>query len=234
MKKLFAVVRSRGPAWDSSRPIEGQREWQAHAEFMNGLEAEGVVLVGGPLETMADFLLIMQAEDKSEIRFRLAADPWSRSGLLSLKQAVAWTVRLGGFGPTLTPTVSYDNAARGIRWLTDVLGFSPGPVFDGPEGGVVFAQLVWRTDVVFVSARPPAGTPWAEVGPASIALAVEDARAVDRRYQHAVAAGAEIVRPPHCARTPLFPDGSQQFDVRDPEGNLWTVGTFRPRIPFSS
>lgn len=32
------------------------------------------------------------------------------------------------------------------------------------------------------------------------------------------------------SKTPAFPEGSRQFDVRDPEGNLWTVGTYRPRI----
>jgi hypothetical protein len=45
-----------------------------------------------------------------------------------------------------------------------------------------------------------------------------------------VAAGAEVVRPVHNARTPAFPDGSHQFDLRDPGGNLWTVGTFQPRV----
>ena len=49
-----------------------------------------------------------------------------------------------------------------------------------------------------------------------------------------VAAGAEIVRPLHVARTPAFPDGSRQFDVRDPGGHLWTVGTFQPRFPLGA
>jgi uncharacterized glyoxalase superfamily protein PhnB len=104
-------------------------------------------------------------------------------------------------------------------------------VYEGPGGNVVFAQLVWRTGIVFISARAPDDNPWAKVGPASIALAAEDAGEVDRLYQRAVASGADIVRPVHDARTPMFPEGSHQFDVRDPEGNLWTVGTFEPRIP---
>ena len=36
------------------------------------------------------------------------------------------------------------------------------------------------------------------------------------------------------SKTPAFPEGSRQFDVRDPEGNLWTVGTYRPRITLES
>lgn len=53
---------------------------------------------------------------------------------------------------------------------------------------------------------------------------------VDSHYRRAVAAGADIVRPAYDSRTPAFPDGARQFDVRDPEGNLWTIGTYRPRI----
>jgi len=133
--------------------------------------------------------------------------------------------------PTITPTLPYDDVAQAVHWLTRVLGFMVAAAYDGPDGRVVFAQLVWRTGVVFVSARAPADNPWAVVGPASIALAAEDAATVDRHYQRAVAAGAQIVRPPHLASTPAFPDGSHQFDVRDPAGHLWTIGTFRPFFP---
>jgi uncharacterized glyoxalase superfamily protein PhnB len=132
--------------------------------------------------------------------------------------------------PILTPSIVYDDARRGIQWLTDVLGFRAASEYKGPDGRVAFAELVWRTGVVFVSDRPPGGNPWAKVGPASIALVAENAETVGRYYRRAVAAGAEIVRPLHVARTPAFPEGSHQFDVRDPGGNLWTVGTFQPRI----
>ena len=132
--------------------------------------------------------------------------------------------------PTLTASLVYDDAREGIRWLVDVLGFRATTVYESPDGDVAFAELVWRTGVVFVSGRPPCSNPWSKVGPASIALAAEDAQAVDRLYHRAVAVGAEIIRPVHDARTPAFPDGSHQFDLRDPGGNLWTVGTFRPRI----
>jgi uncharacterized glyoxalase superfamily protein PhnB len=79
--------------------------------------------------------------------------------------------------------------------------------------------------VIYVGGRS-LNSPWANVGPTSIALAAEDAETVDRYYQQAVAAGAEIIRPLHDA-----PYGSHQFDVRDPEGNFWTVGTYQARIP---
>ena len=94
-KRLFAVLRSRGAAWDEARPLEGQAGWPAHAEFMEALTAEGFVVVGGPLEETRDALLVIRASDAAEIVARLAADPWTRSGLLVVKQISPWKVRLG-------------------------------------------------------------------------------------------------------------------------------------------
>jgi uncharacterized protein YciI len=95
MKRLFAVIQTHGPAFQAALPLERQAEWRAHADFMNALEAEGVVLVGGPLAGTDDVLLILRAADADEIRWRFAADPWVKQGLLRLKQVFAWQLRLG-------------------------------------------------------------------------------------------------------------------------------------------
>jgi uncharacterized glyoxalase superfamily protein PhnB len=131
--------------------------------------------------------------------------------------------------PTVTPSVLYNDAFAGIDWLTRVLGMSLLSRYPMPDGTVAFAELGWRTGVVFVSSRPPADNPWSRVGVASIALVAADAESVRRHYLKAVAAGADVVRELHVARTPAFPQGSAQFDLRDPEGNLWTVGTYQPK-----
>lgn len=72
------------------------------------------------------------------------------------------------------------------------MGFREAARYESPDGGVAFAELVWRTGVVFVSQRPPNTNPWSQVGLASGALAAEDAGVVDRLYGRAVAASAEI------------------------------------------
>lgn len=95
MKQLFAVTRTRGPGWRLERGLQEQEDWAGHAKFMNGLKADGFVLLGGPLEGTPDVLLIIRAESAEEIRSRLAADSWSRSGLLRITQIVPWTLRLG-------------------------------------------------------------------------------------------------------------------------------------------
>ena len=95
MPRLFAVTRSRGPAWKTERPMEEQDDWPSHAVFMNALHREGFVVLGGTLEGTPDVLLIARANDADEIRARLASDPWTRNGLLRHERIVPWTLRLG-------------------------------------------------------------------------------------------------------------------------------------------
>jgi uncharacterized protein YciI len=95
MKRLFAVIRERGPAWDNSRPLEQQDGWQSHAAFMDALEAEGFVLLGGPLEGTSKVLLIIRAHDEQEIRTRLVEDPWTQTDHLRIAEVRPWRLRLG-------------------------------------------------------------------------------------------------------------------------------------------
>jgi uncharacterized protein YciI len=99
VKRLFAVIRSRGAAWNDSQPLEGQDGWRAHADFMNALQAEGFVAIGGPLEGTQDVLLILRAKDPNEVASRLENDPWSRKDLLRITRIAPWTLRLGSLEP---------------------------------------------------------------------------------------------------------------------------------------
>jgi uncharacterized protein YciI len=92
---LFAVIRTRGPAWQEGRPLEGQADWDGHAAFMNALAGEGSVVLGGPLEGTADVLLVMRAASADEVRARLAKDPWTARDLLRVGRISPWTLRLG-------------------------------------------------------------------------------------------------------------------------------------------
>jgi hypothetical protein len=92
------VIRARGPAWQESRPLEGQDDWAAHASFMNALAAEGFVVLGGPLEGTSDVLLVFRATTPDEVRFCLADDPWTVKDLLRITRIAPWTLRLGSLG----------------------------------------------------------------------------------------------------------------------------------------
>jgi uncharacterized protein YciI len=95
MKRLFAVIRSHGPAWQASRSMEDQEDWGAHASFMNALEKEGFVLLGGPLEGTNEVLLLIRKTSADEIVERLSADPWSSRDILRISRIMSWTLRLG-------------------------------------------------------------------------------------------------------------------------------------------
>jgi len=94
-RRLFAVTRTRGPAWDGAQSLEGQRDWDGHAAFMNGLAKEAFVVLGGPLDGTSDVLLVIRATGPDEIRTRLGADPWSTMDLLRISRITPWTLRLG-------------------------------------------------------------------------------------------------------------------------------------------
>ena len=55
--------------------MEEQEDWEAHRCFMNALEEEGFVMLGGPLEGTDEVLLILRATIPEEIVDRLSADP---------------------------------------------------------------------------------------------------------------------------------------------------------------
>jgi len=96
--RLFAVTRTRGPAWDPARKMEEQPDWAGHAAFIRALHADGFVLLVGPLEGTQDALLIVRAHDPQEIAARLAQDPWTGLDLLRTSQVAPWTLRLGSLG----------------------------------------------------------------------------------------------------------------------------------------
>lgn len=125
--------------------------------------------------------------------------------------------------PTLTPGLACDDAHGLICWLVDLLEFQVAELHEEPGGGVAHAVLSWRTGNLFVSSRHPGL--WGQVGPATICLAKDDPAEIDRLYQKALAANAEIVEELTDADY-----GSHQFGLRDPEGNLWAIGTYRPPL----
>jgi len=93
--KYFAVIRERGPAWNSSVPMREQKRWKDHAAFMNALAREGFVVLGGPLgEGERRFLLIFNANSKKTIETRLDADPWTSMRMLQITSIEHWEILL--------------------------------------------------------------------------------------------------------------------------------------------
>jgi hypothetical protein len=98
MNQIFAVIRTKGSAWDHRQPMEQQAGWRSHASFMNRLEAERFVLLGGPLDGTWDVLLVVQAETAEQVRLRLSEDPWGPE-ILETTRIAQWSLRLGDVSP---------------------------------------------------------------------------------------------------------------------------------------
>jgi hypothetical protein len=92
---FLVILRRSGPAWDRSRAMEEQSDWDAHASFMDGLVDGGFIVLGGPLADEIRVAHAVEAASEEEIRATLARDPWSESHL-EVESVEPWTIRLDG------------------------------------------------------------------------------------------------------------------------------------------
>jgi len=128
---------------------------------------------------------------------------------------------------TIVPTMRYRDAPKMLEWLCRAFGFERHFVVPGDGGTIAHAQLTYGNGMIMLgSARDDDwGTlvkPVADVGARTGAayVVVSD---VDAHCARARAAGAEIVR--ELENTPY---GSREYAARDPEGQVWSFGTYDP------
>ena len=125
--------------------------------------------------------------------------------------------------PTIWPTLRARNARALIDFLVAAFGFVETVAYED-DGVIQHAQLDWPEGggIMLGDARP--GTRWSqEPGTGGCYVVTADADALHAR---AVAAGAEILE------GPVDRDyGGRDVIVRDPEGNLWSFGSYRGAPP---
>lgn len=98
MSRWFAVIRTRGPKWDFSRPMREQALWNEHATFTDGLEEAGLIRLAGPLDdvdTCRDVLLIMRGDSPEALEARLSQDPWTPADMIHTTRISPWQVLVG-------------------------------------------------------------------------------------------------------------------------------------------
>jgi uncharacterized glyoxalase superfamily protein PhnB len=125
---------------------------------------------------------------------------------------------------SIYPTLRYTDAKGAIAFLTNALGLRKEHVSTAADGSIVHAELSWNGGVVMLGPRTDTSDPL-DTGRAVLYLPVDD---IDGHHDHAFTAGAEIV----YGLTDQ-PYGSRQYAARDPEGNIWCFGTYRPAIASS-
>jgi uncharacterized glyoxalase superfamily protein PhnB len=123
------------------------------------------------------------------------------------------------------PALRYRNADAALAWLTEAFGTQERDVYRDGDGRIRHAELKLGDGVIMFGSYHEDGLlggspPDPRAGTISLYIAVGDPDAV---YARASGAGAEVVR--ELTDTDY---GSREFSVRDPEGNLWSFGTYTP------
>ena len=91
---LYVVRRQRGSPWDWSRDLREQDGWEEHAAFMETLEEERFIVVGGPIDGEREVLHIVRAQSEQAVHDRLAEDNWTKDGRLETVSVEGFTALL--------------------------------------------------------------------------------------------------------------------------------------------
>ena len=125
--------------------------------------------------------------------------------------------------PTFYPGLVYRDAETGMKWLEEVLGCERREDHRDDHGHVAHAELDFRGAVVMLSSAGVGREPFRSLptGGRLVYCALDD---VDSLYERARAAAADV-----AVEITNTDYGSRDFTLRDPEGNLWAFGTYRPQ-----
>jgi uncharacterized glyoxalase superfamily protein PhnB len=126
---------------------------------------------------------------------------------------------------TIFPALRYRDANAAIDWLGGAFGFEAQAVHRADNGSVQHAELRLGDNLVMLGEAREGGWMGGEAPEplrSTISLYVVVPNP-DELHGRAVAAGADVVR-----ALEDMDYGSREFSARDPEGNLWSFGTYDP------
>jgi len=92
LSKLFVITAIAGPHRDLAKGTREQPYWDEHAQFIDGLVADGFIMLGGPLVDLGGSMLIVRAEDVDEVKLTMKDDPWYVHGILKLDSIRRWEI----------------------------------------------------------------------------------------------------------------------------------------------
>ncbi len=131
---------------------------------------------------------------------------------------------------TILPVLRYRDAPAAIEWLSQTFGFEKHLVVPNADGTIAHAQLTFGGGMIMLGSAPkdailagPEAHPADDASPAqmvSVYVVVADPDAVFARVK---AAGARIAME---IRDEDY--GGRDFSCYDPEGHLWSFGSYYP------
>jgi uncharacterized glyoxalase superfamily protein PhnB len=117
------------------------------------------------------------------------------------------------------PSLRYRDPKAALEWLERAFGFEKVAAYEDGDGTIMHAEMRWGDGMIMFGAERDdayAG----RIGHGWSYVTCDDP---DALFERATQAGAEVLRP--------LTDqdyGSRDFTVRDPEGNVWSFGTYEP------
>ena len=122
--------------------------------------------------------------------------------------------------------LTYEDANAALEWLERGFGFERSSVHEGPNGKIAHAELRFGDGMIMLGSagQNDFGLKTArELGAVNQGVYVIVDNGIDAHYERARGAGAEIVREPNDTDY-----DSREYMARDPEGNIWSFGTYSP------
>jgi uncharacterized glyoxalase superfamily protein PhnB len=125
---------------------------------------------------------------------------------------------------TVTPQLTFDDAASAIDWYKKALGAVEGSRAAGPDGKIMHAELrIGDSRIMLNDSLMGAKGPKALGGsPASLWVYVENC---DELFNRALGAGARVDGPMGALADQFWGDRSGTF--MDPHGYRWTIATHK-------
>jgi uncharacterized glyoxalase superfamily protein PhnB len=122
----------------------------------------------------------------------------------------------------IIPSLRCKDARAELEFLQDAFGLSVRAVYPEDGGPVMHAELSYGTGMVMLGSLSDGsdGRLDVDTGPSWLYVIVDD---VTAHHARAVEAGAQIVQEPKDQGY-----GGSGYTARDPEGNLWSFGSYTP------
>lgn len=128
------------------------------------------------------------------------------------------------------PCLRYRNAQVAIDWLCAAFGFEKQAVYPNDDDTIAHAQLTLGNGMIMLGSVLENETGWGhlikqpdEIGGAETQSAYVIVADADAVYAQAKATGAKMV-----VEIKNEDYGGRGFSCYDPEGHLWSIGTYNP------
>ena len=128
----------------------------------------------------------------------------------------------------IIPALRYRDAPAALDWLCRAFGFERHLVVPGPDGTIAHAQLRFRNSMVMLASVGDSPFDWLmrlpeQIGGAETQTCYVIVPDADAHHARATRAGAVILL--DIKDQDL---GGRGYTCRDPQGHIWSFGTYDP------